>query len=181
MTQAKLERSEEIPAGINVEISGREIIARKGNAEVRKKFRTEIITFEKKDNKIVFSCKENKKRYRAIMNTFIAILRNMFRGLEKEYVYKMKIVHAHFPITVQKKEGFLEVHNFGGEKKPRIAKIVGATVVEIKGKDIILRGPSKEDVGQTAANLEKVSRVKNRDLRVFQDGIYLTEKDSTGE
>lgn len=180
MKSIEIEKSVEIAEGITVEISDREIMVKKGDKEVKKKFRTEAITFEKKDNTVVFSCREKSKKYNAIINTFIVCLKNMFEGVEKGYFYKLKVVHAHFPITVQKKENFLEIANFSGEKKPRIAKIVGNTNVEIKGKDIIVKGISKEDTGQTAANIEKASRVKKRDSRIFQDGIYLVEK-GTGE
>lgn len=180
MKKGIIEKIVSIPEGINVEISGRDIIVKKGNKEVKKRFRGEAVTFEKKGNTIVFSCNENKKKYNAIVNTFTVHLQNMFTGVEKGYYYKLKIVHAHFPITVQKKERRLEINNFTGEKKPRVIMIVGATEVEIKGKEIVLKGPSKEDVSQTAANLEQATKVKNRDLRVFQDGIYLIEKGING-
>ena len=88
----------------------------------------------------------------------------------------MQVVFSHFPINVSAKGKEIEINNFTGEKKPRKAEIVGNTKVEIKGKEIILKGINKEEIGQTAANLEKATKIKNRDQRVFQDGIYLTEK-----
>lgn len=171
-----LMKTVEVPEGTTVEVSGREVIVKKGENEVRKKFRTEAIQFEKKDNSVVFSCAETSKKYNAIMNTFVSIVKNMIAGVDTGYVYKLKIVQAHFPITAQVKEDAVEVSNFTGEKKPRVAKIVGKTKVEIKGKDVTVTGISKEDAGQTAANIEKCAKVKNRDLRIFQDGIYLVEK-----
>ena len=59
-----------------------------------------------------------------------------------------------------------------GEKKPRVAKILDGVSVEIKGDLILVKGIDKEKVGQTVANIELATRVKNRDVRVFQDGIY---------
>jgi large subunit ribosomal protein L6 len=54
---------------------------------------------------------------------------------------------------------------------------VGDSLVAIKGDELIVTGINKEHVGQTAANIEQATRIKGRDPRVFQDGIYLTEKD----
>ena len=34
----------------------------------------------------------------------------------------------------------------------------------------------KEKVGQTVANIERAGKVKKRDIRVFQDGVYRTSK-----
>ena len=41
---------------------------------------------------------------------------------------------------------------------------------------LISEGNNVEDVGQTAANLEQATVVKGRDIRVFQDGIYVVSK-----
>jgi large subunit ribosomal protein L6 len=63
-----------------------------------------------------------------------------------------------------------------GEKYPRVAKIVGRTQVRVDGDEILVSGISKEEVGQTAINIERATAVRYRDRRVFQDGCYLVEK-----
>ena len=49
--------------------------------------------------------------------------------------------------------------------------------VKIEGDIITVESCSKETAGQTAADIEKLTKITNRDLRIFQDGIYITEKD----
>ncbi|MEE9490489.1 MAG: 50S ribosomal protein L6, partial [Thermoplasmata archaeon] len=45
-----------------------------------------------------------------------------------------------------------------------------------KGDTVILKGNNKEDVGQSAANIEQATKIRGLDPRVFQDGVYVTEK-----
>ena len=48
--------------------------------------------------------------------------------------------------------------------------------VAINGDEVVLTGPDIRHVGQTAANIEQVTMIKGYDPRVFQDGIYITQK-----
>lgn len=108
----------------------------------------------------------------AIVNTFISHINNMFKGCLEGFSKKMKIVYAHFPISLTIKGNIIEIKNFLGEKNPRYAKIVGQTKVETKGQEVFISGPSKEDVSQTAANIFQTVKITKYDTRVFQDGIY---------
>ncbi|HJZ23906.1 MAG TPA: 50S ribosomal protein L6, partial [Candidatus Babeliales bacterium] len=114
--------------------------------------------------------------YYAIANTALSIIRNLCEGVVEGYTVKMKIVYAHFPITVKVKDENILVENFQGERAPRISKIRGDTKVVTKGDDVILTGSVLTDVAQTAASLQQNTKVKNKDHRVFLDGIYLFEK-----
>lgn len=105
--------------------------------------------------------------------TVEAHVRNMANGVISGYTRRLKSVFAHFPISIELKGKEMLVKNFLGEKQPRRAKIVGQTKVESKGQEMTVSGPSKEEVGQTIANLKAATRIRNRDSRVFQDGYYI--------
>ena len=100
----------------------------------------------------------------------------MIKGVTDGFVYQMKVVYSHFPMKVSVKGNELVIENFLGEKHPRKAKLYGDVKVNVKGDTVTVEGINREEVGQTAANIEHATRVKNRDIRVFQDGIYIVSK-----
>lgn len=118
-----------------------------------------------------------RKRDYSILNTACSIIRNLVGGVQEGYTVKMKVVYAHFPITVRVDGDAILVENFQGERSARRARIVGrGTKVDPQGEDVVITGPVLTDVAQTAANLQQNTRVKNKDHRVFLDGIYVYEK-----
>jgi len=110
-------------------------------------------------------------------NSLCFELKSAAEGVEKGVERKMKIIYAHFPISTEIKGKEVLVKNMFGERNPRVARIVGDTKVEVKGQDIHIKGVDEYDVGQTAANLRKISLQRKKDSRVFQDGVYHTHED----
>jgi large subunit ribosomal protein L6 len=102
----------------------------------------------------------------------------MIRGVTKGYTYKLKIVYAHFPVTIKvhEKERNLTIENFTGEKTPRIIRIVGSAKVKVVGDEVHVQGSNLQDVSQTAANIQTGTRILEKDQRVFLDGVYIFEK-----
>lgn len=99
-------------------------------------------------------------------------IRSAMAGVEKGVEKKMRVVFAHFPMSIEIKGNAVLLKNVFGEKKPRVAKIVGTTKVEVKGQDLYVRGVDPYDVGQTATNINRLSFARRKDSRVFQDGVY---------
>ena len=182
--EAGIDLSIPIPEGVNVTINGRTVKVEgpKGAIERELWHPGLHIQVEKKDNgnEIVVKAGSARKKIRAMAGTYASHLKNMITGVEEGFFYKLKVVHAHFPmqVAITKEGGSVSVSNFLGERKPRIAKVETGVKVEIKGKgeEIVVSGLNKEAVGQTAANIEQTTRIKGYDPRVFQDGIYLVEK-----
>ena len=100
----------------------------------------------------------------------------MIKGVNAGFKYEMKIVFAHFPMKVAAKGNAITIDNFLGEKATRTAAIADGVDVKVKGDIVTIEGNNVEHVGQTAANLEKATVVKGRDIRVFQDGVYTISK-----
>jgi len=138
-----------------------------------KSFRSIPVNIEITEGKVILKTIGFRKRDYSILHTVRSIIRNICEGLVEGYTIKMKVVFAHFPITVKVDGKKILVENFQGERAPRITKIVGNTKVIPKGEDVVLTGEVWTDITQTAANIELKTRVKNKDHRVFLDGIYI--------
>ena len=166
-----------VPEGVEVDIKGDFIVAKSDKGEVTRKFPENKIKITKKDNIISLEVPTEKRRQLALLGTYRGHVNNMMKGVTEGVSYKMKIVYSHFPMTVKAQGDTIVIDNFLGERYPRKTKILKDVSVAIKGQDITITGIDKENVAQTAANLEQVTKIKKLDPRVFQDGIYIIEKD----
>jgi len=138
------------------------------------------VSVEVEDDTVVVESDVEDAKTNATVGTFESHVRNMFHGVTEGWEYTMEVFYSHFPMQVRAENGEVVIENFLGEKAPRRTEIHGDTNVEVDDEVLHLSGPSIEDVGQTAADVEQLTRVKNKDTRVFQDGVYITEKPQTG-
>ena len=166
-----------IPSGVTASVDGNLVKVKGAKGEISRKFVLHDLILEKKDDKIVVISPSTRKADKAKAGTIHAHIKNMVESTTNGVVYKMKIVYSHFPMNVKVQGDKFVIDNFLGEKHPRKAKILKNVTVEVKGQDVTLKGIDKDIVSQTAANIEQITKITKRDLRVFQDGIYITEKD----
>ena len=166
----------EIPQGISCEYKDNMIICKKGELEIAREIKAPYISVLINNNKINISSKKGNKTQFKIIFSHIAHLKNIFKGLEEKFTYKLEAVNVHFPMTLKVENNKLVINNFLGEKVPRYAEIVSGVDVSVKGNYIAVSSHDRESAGQTAANIEKSTKIKSRDRRVFQDGIYITQK-----
>ncbi len=163
----------EIPDNVEVRVEeGNKVYVKGEKGELFRELTHHKVEIRKIDNKVEIYCKKPRRKDLAMVGTCYAHIKNMIKGVTEGFEYKMKVVYSHFPIKTSVSGDQFLIHNFLGEKKPRVAKILDGVSVEIKGDLILVKGIDKEKVGQTVANIELATRVKNRDVRVFQDGIY---------
>jgi len=171
-----IEKIIEIPDEVEIVVDGTEIGVKGKEGEVKRKFNVKKIEFEKQDDKLRLFSKKATKKEKKIINTIIAHIQNMIKGVKEKFEYKLKICTSHFPITVEVKGNEAIIKNFLGEKIPRKVRIPQGVEVEINKEEITIKSVNKELSGQTAANFEKATRVPMKDRRIFQDGIFITHK-----
>jgi len=167
----------EIPKGVDVTIDENQCVTVKGpNGKITKDFshaRGINISIEKK--KIIFTSNFPKGKTLALIKTILNIINNLIIGVQTNYRYSCKICYSHFPFSCEVKPEKKEVHvvNFLGERAPRVSKFSDNVKVKVQGDDVIFEGPDKEVLGQASANIKTKCRIRKKDPRVFQDGVYL--------
>lgn len=172
-----MERKIVIPEGIEVNIEKNSVSVKGKHGNLSRTFNNPSIKIKKENSEIILSSESERRRQKALMGTIKSHINNMFHSTTDKIVYKSKIVYSHFPMTVKVQGNNVIIDNFLGEKHSRKAKILEGVDVKISGQEVTVTGIDKEKVSQTAANLEQATKIKNRDPRVFQDGIYIIEKD----
>ena len=165
-----------IPENVKVSFKSNMLNVEGPLGKTYKNFKKIPVDIQINDNMVSLKAQGTRNANYAIMNTARSIIKNILEGVIEGYTIKMKIVFSHFPINVKVEGKKVLIENFQGERAPRITKIWGETKVVPKGDDVIITGHVLTDVSQTAAEIENGSRVKNKDHRVFLDGIYKFEK-----
>jgi len=175
--EEKFQEEIEIPEGINTSLEENTLVMKKEDKEL-KRIINPLVKIKIQGNKIFLSIKKDTKKEKKVFGTMKAHIKNMIRGLEEGFTYKLQAVSAHFPITVvlDKEANEVIVKNFLGEKKDRKIKVNSGVDININKSEIEIKSYDIEKAGQTAANLEKGTKVRKKDRRIFQDGIFITEK-----
>lgn len=139
---------------------------------------TVVISVEGNIIKVSSNPKRNATRnVNKMVQTFTAHIENLIKGVTEGHMYKLKICSGHFPMNVSITGNEFIVKNFIGEKIPRKVELVKGTTVKVEGSDVIVEGIDREKTGMMAARIEQMTRRPGFDTRIFQDGIYIVEKD----
>jgi large subunit ribosomal protein L6 len=177
-TEQQIAAEVEAPASVTIKKEGNLVQIKGPLGTIKKDFTKLPATVTVHGNKITIKPYGTRKRDLAVTNTARSIIEGMIKGVEKGYTYKLKIIFAHFPISVKVKGKEVHVENFFGERSARTSRIIGdATKVSVVGEDVVIQGPSLEEVSQTAANIELSTKTKGKDQRVFLDGLYIYSKE----
>ncbi len=159
-----------------ISLEGKKVTVRGSKATLTRDFSFASVQLETDGKNVRVWAQWPRKKEASLVGTIESHIKNMITGVTKGFTYKMKIVFSHFPITVKVQDRSVMVENFTGERRPRKANILGEVKIKLETDDIIVQGAALEDVSQTAANIERMTRVTNKDPRVFLDVIYVYER-----
>jgi len=186
-----LKNEVEIPSDINVVIDGKRVKIQGPLGVIEKDFSHlhNIIIEKGDDNKIIIESWFPSKKEQSLVNTVASHLKNAFIGVQKGYRYKMKIVYAHFPMSlkVDEKNNIVIIENFLGSRDKKYAKILPGVKVKVQKDDVIIEGIDIDAVGQTAANIHLAAKLRGKRRLSphgreggpgILDGIYLYAKEN---
>ena len=170
----------QIPDDVSAEMDHLDLTVEGPNGSVTRRLWYPDVSVAVADDHVVIESEADDANTRATLGTFESHVQNMLHGVTEGWEYQMEIFYAHFPMQVTVEGDEVVIENFLGERAPRKVPIRGDTEVQVDGEEITLSGPDKEAVGQTAADIEQLTRVPDKDTRVFQDGVYITQKPQAG-
>jgi len=174
----------EIPSGVEVAVKSRLITVTGPRGTLTKNVRhvdMDIRVVKGKTTKVTLAVWQGGRKHVACLRTIRSLINNMVTGVTKGFRYKMRAVYAHFPINciIQENGTSVEIRNFLGEKTVRhVNMLSGVEVSESKAQkdELILEGNDIDMVSQSAASIQGICRVRNKDIRKFLDGIYVSDK-----
>lgn len=174
----------DIPEDVTVTIKARSITVTGPRGTLTKDLKHIDVTFRKISNRAIkITVHNGDRKHVAALRTVKSLISNLIIGVTKGFKYKMRYVYAHFPINVNlvdvDGQQYVEIRNFLGEKRVRQVKVhEGVTIDTSSGQkdEMILSGNSVEAVSQNAADIQQICRVRNKDIRKFLDGIYVSER-----
>ena len=170
----------EIPDEVSAEVSNLDLTVEGPNGSVTRTLWYPSVSVSVEGDEVVITADADDAKTNATVGTFESHVSNMIHGVTEGWEYEMEVYYAHFPMQVDVDGDEVVIENFLGERAERRTPLRGDTDVQVDGEVVTLSGPSKEDVGQTAADIEQLTRVTDKDNRVFQDGVYITQKPGMG-
>jgi large subunit ribosomal protein L6 len=162
--------------GVEVSVEGNIIRVKKADKELTREFPVNQLKIEISTSVVKLSNFTENAKSKALVGTFRAHIRNMIKGVGQPFEYKLKICSAHFPMSVKQSSNEIQVQNFLGEKKPKKIKTIPNVNVKIEGQDITVTSSDIELAGIMASKLEQSTRLRKKDRRIFQDGIFIVSK-----
>ncbi|KAI1265052.1 ribosomal protein L6 [Xylariaceae sp. FL1019] len=176
----------EIPEGVTVSIKSRKVTVEGPRGKLVKDLSHLAVNFSHpRKNAIAIEIHHGSRKNVATLRTVRTIINNLVVGVTKGFKYKMRYVYAHFPINVNLEKNNetnnweVEIRNFVGEKLVRRVVMQPGVDVEVskaQKDELLILGNSLEAVSQSAADIQQICRVRNKDIRKFLDGIYVSEK-----
>jgi len=166
-----------LPDGVEAKMDDCAIIIKGNLGSIKRDFMDKNISFQCNEKRITLLAKGYSKKEKKMLGTIEAHLENMISGVQSMHRYVLRICSGHFPMQVSFTGGEFTIKNLLGEKTPRKIPINKDAKIKIEGRDIIVESVDKEIAGQTASSIEKLGLRGGYDRRIFQDGIFIINKD----
>ncbi|MBI2650453.1 50S ribosomal protein L6 [Candidatus Woesearchaeota archaeon] len=175
--KGKITKDIDLDDSVSASINNQVLLIKGPQGESSRKINQHSISIKIDNKKITLESKRGTKEDKKMMGSLTAHVKNMIRGSMQNHVYTLKICSGHFPMNVSVSSNKLIVKNLLGEKVPRVLHLKHGADVKVEGDLVHVTSASKEIAGQVSADIEQLTRRPRYDTRIFQDGIYIINKD----
>ncbi|GLQ30480.1 50S ribosomal protein L6 [Litoribrevibacter albus] len=138
-----------IPSGVEVKIDSEKVTIKgaKGSLELALNGTVEI---NQEDNQLTFAAKDGSKQSRAMSGTTRALINNMVVGVTQGFEKKLELKGVGYRAAVQGKKLNLQL-GFSNPVEYELPE--GITAEAPSQTEVVLKGISKQQVGQVAAEI----------------------------
>ena len=142
-----------IPEGVQCKVDRRVVTITGPRGTLKRSFRARALAIKQDGAKVTVEIWNTKSKQKSTVHTICTHIKNMVTGVTRGFLYKMRYVYAHFPITgVFDSDNHISIRNFLGEKRHREVTMIGDTKIK-KSDDvkdqIEIYGNNVEDVGRS--------------------------------
>ena len=158
-------RSVAVPPGVRVTVDGKRVRVEGPLGSVEKDFsHAKRVELRLQGSELVVEAFNADKKTYSIVNTIASKIENMMIGVTRGFRYRMKIVFAHFPMSVKvdERSQVVVIENFLGGRGKITARIEPGVKVRVERDDVVIEGADKEAVAQTAANIREATKLRGR-------------------
>ena len=138
-----------VPAGVEVIIDGNTVTAKGPKGELTRTF-SDILTIEQQDQTITVTRPDDSRLAKSQHGLTRTLIANMVEGVDKGYSKKLQLVGVGYRAALKGSDLEMQL----GYSHPILVKAVEGITFEVPTQtEIVISGPSKEQVGQVAADV----------------------------
>lgn len=141
-----------LPAGVTLEVKDGAIVVKGPKGELREVLQRGI-SVEVKDGEVIVTRKGDDKQTRAFHGLVRSLIANMVQGVTQGYEIRLEMVGTGYRVALQ---GTKLVLSVGFSHTVDVPQPQGITFTVEGNNKIVIKGISKHDVGQIAANIRKI-------------------------
>ncbi len=140
-----------IPAGVDVTIDGSTVTVKGPKGELTRTFPS-LITIKKEGDEVIVTRPDDSREAKSFHGLVRTLIANMVEGVSQGFSKKLQLVGVGYRAALKGNDLEMQL----GYSHPVLVEAPEGIKFEVPSQtEIIVTGPSKEQVGQVAANIRK--------------------------
>ncbi|MEY8562048.1 50S ribosomal protein L6 [Eggerthellaceae bacterium 3-80] len=140
-----------IPAGVDVTIDGSTVTVKGPKGELTRTFPS-LITIKKEGDEVIVTRPDDSREAKSFHGLVRTLIANMVEGVSQGFSKKLQLVGVGYRAALKGNDLEMQL----GYSHPVLVEAPEGIKFEVPSQtEIVVTGPSKEQVGQVAANIRK--------------------------